>query len=112
MSLSILFFSQKSSKVSNCRILCLAADTTVGGGAVVKYDHVVSNWGGVYQLATGIFTAPYYELYSFSCSLMSHPGNYVYLSMVKNGKKKNIHFSVLCHFNLSTIFTNCLSCPK
>lgn len=53
----------------------LSTDTTVGGGAVVKYDHVVTNSGVAYQPATRIFTAPYDGLYSVSCSLMSHPGN-------------------------------------
>lgn len=63
----------------------LSSDTTVGGRAVVRYDHMVTNLGGAYQRTTGIFTAPYRGLYSFSCSLMSHSSNYVNLEMVKNG---------------------------
>lgn len=71
----------------------LSRDTTVGGRAVVKYDHVVTNWGGAYQPASGIFTAPFDGLYSFSCSLMSHPNSYVHLNMVKNGKIISTVFS-------------------
>lgn len=81
---SAAFFLQRSPVVAFTALL--STDTTVGGGAVVKYNHVVTNWGGAYQAVTGIFTAPFDGLYSFSCSLMSHPSNSVHLNMVKNGK--------------------------
>lgn len=71
----------------------LSSDTIVGARAVVRYDHVVTNLGGAYQRTTGIFTAPYRGLYSFSCSLMSHPSNTVHLEMVKNGKRVSTVFS-------------------
>lgn len=60
---------------------------TIGARAVVRYDHVVTNLGGAYRSTTGIFTAPFRGLYSFSYSLMSYPSNEVHLEMVKNGKR-------------------------
>lgn len=71
----------------------LSSDTIVGARAVVRYDHVVTNLGGAYQRTTGIFTAPYRGLYSFSCSLMSHPSNEVHLEMVKNGMRVSTVYS-------------------
>lgn len=71
----------------------LSSDTIVGARAVVRYDHVVTNLGGAYQRTTGIFTAPYRGLYSFSCTVMSHPSNNVPLEMVKNGKRVSTVFS-------------------
>lgn len=62
----------------------LSTNTKVTKGAVVKYDNVVTNCGGAYQPATGIFTAPYDGLYSFSCSLMPHPSNSAHVNMIKN----------------------------
>ena len=70
----------------------LSTDTTIGPPAILKYDHVVTNWGGAYQPTTGIFTAPYDGLYSISCSLMSHPSNYVHLEMMKNSQRISIVF--------------------
>ena len=71
----------------------LSKDTTIGPRAILKYDHVVTNWGGAYQPTTGIFTAPYDGVYSISCSLMSHPSNYVHLSIMKNGQSISIVLS-------------------
>ena len=65
----------------------LSNDTTIGPRAVLKYDQVLTNWGGAYEPTTGIFTAPYDGLYSLSCTLISHPNNFVHLKMVKNGQK-------------------------
>ena len=71
----------------------LSKDTTIGPHAVLKYDHVVTNWGGAYKPTTGIFTAPYDGLYSISCTLMSYPSNSVWLAMVKNGQKISVLYS-------------------
>ncbi|XP_055999789.1 complement C1q subcomponent subunit B-like [Ostrea edulis] len=71
----------------------LSKQTTVGAHAVVKYDHVLTNWGGAYQPTTGVFTAPYNGLYSISCSLMSRASNSVHVGITKNGKKMSIVFS-------------------
>ncbi|XP_056014407.1 complement C1q subcomponent subunit C-like [Ostrea edulis] len=71
----------------------LSKDTTVSAHAVVKYDRVLTNWGGAYQPTTGVFTAPYNGLYSISCSLMSHPSNSVHVNIVKNGKKMSVVYS-------------------
>ncbi|XP_055999788.1 hibernation-associated plasma protein HP-27-like isoform X4 [Ostrea edulis] len=71
----------------------LSKETTVGAYAVVKYDHVLTNWGGAYQPTTGVFTAPYNGLYSISCSLMSYPSNSVHLGIMKNGIKLSVVFS-------------------
>ncbi|XP_055999798.1 otolin-1-like isoform X2 [Ostrea edulis] len=71
----------------------LSKDTTVGSHAVVKYDHVLTNWGGAYQPTTGVFTAPYNGLYSISCTLMSFPKNYVHLGIMKNGIRLSVVFS-------------------
>ena len=71
----------------------LSKDTTIGPFATLKYDHVVTNWGGAYRPTTGIFTAPYDGLYSISCTLMSHPSNYVHLGIMKNGQIISILFS-------------------
>ena len=71
----------------------LSNDTTLGPRAILKYDHVVTNLGGAYQPTTGIFTAPYDGLYSMSCTLMSHPSNYVHLAMMKNGQSISLVFS-------------------
>ncbi|XP_048738850.1 complement C1q-like protein 2 [Ostrea edulis] len=71
----------------------LSKDTTVAAYAVVKYDHVLTNWGGAYQPTTGVFTAPYNGLYSFSCSLMSLPKNHVHLGIMKNGIRLSVVFS-------------------
>ena len=60
---------------------------------MLKYDQVLTNWGGAYQLTTGIFTAPYDGLYSIACTLMSYPSNPVHLQMVKNGKKISMLYS-------------------
>lgn len=65
----------------------LYSHKTIGARAVVRYDHVVTNLGGTYRSTTGIFTAPFRGLYSFSYSLMSYPNNEVHLVMVKNGKR-------------------------
>ncbi|XP_048738853.1 complement C1q subcomponent subunit A-like [Ostrea edulis] len=75
----------------------LSKHTTVGAHAVVKYDHVLTNWGGAYQPTTGFFTAPYNGLYSISCSLMSHPSNAVHVSITKNGKEMS-----MVHSNANT----------
>lgn len=80
----------------------LSSDTTVGARAVVRYDHVVTNLGGAYQRTTGIFTAPYRGLYSFSCSLMSSPSNHVHLEIVKNGKRVSTLFSAAHTFPQSS----------
>ena len=61
--------------------------TTLGPRAVLKYDQVLTNWGGAYEPRTGTFTAPYDGLYSLSCTLISHPNNFLHLKMVKNGQK-------------------------
>ena len=71
----------------------LSKDTTIGPFATLKYDHVVTNWGGAYRPTTGIFTAPYDGLYSISCTLMSHPSNHVHLEMMKNSQRISIVFS-------------------
>ena len=71
----------------------LSNDTTLGPRAILKYDHVVTNWGGAYEPTTGIFTAPYDGLYSISCTLMSSPSNHVHLKMMKNGERISIVFS-------------------
>ena len=71
----------------------LSKDTTIGPRAILKYDHVVTNWGGAYEPTTGIFTAPYDGLYSISCTLMSYPSNHVHLEMMKNGQRISILFS-------------------
>ena len=71
----------------------LSKDTTIGPRALLKYDHVVTNWGGAYQPTTGIFTAPYDGLYSISCTMMSSSSNYVHLEMMKNGQRISIVFS-------------------
>ena len=47
---------------------------------------MVTNWGGAYDLSTGIFTAPHDGLYSISFTLMGHPSNHVRLELVKNGR--------------------------
>lgn len=80
----------------------LSSDTIVGARAVVRYDHVVTNLGGAYQRTTGIFTAPYRGLYSFSCSLMSHPSNDVHLEMVKNGMRVSTVYSAAHTFPQSS----------
>lgn len=59
---------------------------TIRPKATVKYDHVVTNWGGAYDQPTGIFSAPYDGLYSISFTLMGHPSNNVRLELVKNGR--------------------------
>ncbi|XP_061182297.1 collagen alpha-1(X) chain-like [Saccostrea echinata] len=71
----------------------LSKDATVSGRQVVKYDKVLTNWGGAYNPKTGIFIAPYDGLYTISGTLMSHPTNYVHLEIVKNGIKMSILFS-------------------
>ena len=71
----------------------LSKDTTIGPRAILKYDIVVTNWGGAYRPTTGIFTVPYDGLYSISCTLMSHPSNYVHLTMMKNGQSISLVFS-------------------
>ena len=59
---------------------------SIASRVAVKYDHVVTNWGGAYQPSTSIFTAPYDGLYSISCTLMSDKSNTVYLEMGKMEK--------------------------
>ncbi|XP_048743452.2 uncharacterized protein LOC125656872 [Ostrea edulis] len=71
----------------------LSKDTTVSAYAVVKYDHVMTNWGGAYQPTTGVFTAPYNGLYSISCTLMSYYTNPVHLEVVKNGIRLSVVYS-------------------
>lgn len=71
----------------------LSTDITVPGGAAVRYDNVMTNCGGAYQPATGIFIAPYDGLYSFSCSLMTQPFNSAHVNMIKNGKIMSTLFS-------------------
>ena len=78
----------------------LSKDTTIGPRAILKYDHVVTNWGGAYEPTTGIFTAPYDGLYSMACSLMSSPSNRVYLAVMKNGQR------------VSTVFSNSKTYPQ
>lgn len=65
----------------------LSKRITVRPQAPVKYDHVVTNWGGAYNPSTGIFTAPYDGLYSISFTLMGNPSNEVRLEAVKNGER-------------------------
>ncbi|XP_056009960.1 complement C1q-like protein 3 [Ostrea edulis] len=62
----------------------VSKDITVASMAVVKYDHVLTNLGGAYQPKTGVFTVPYNGIYTISCSLLSHPANYVHLDIMKN----------------------------
>ncbi|XP_062589867.1 complement C1q tumor necrosis factor-related protein 4-like [Saccostrea cucullata] len=71
----------------------LSRDTTISGHGVVKYDHVLTNWGGAYNSQTGIFTAPYDGLYAISCTLMAQTSNSVHLQIVRNGKKMSILYS-------------------
>jgi hypothetical protein len=71
----------------------LSKDFTMNGHAVVKYDHVLTNWGGAYQPSTGVFTAPYNGLYSISCSMMAHPDNSAHVTIAKNGNKLSVVFS-------------------
>ncbi|XP_055999785.1 complement C1q-like protein 3 isoform X2 [Ostrea edulis] len=78
----------------------LSKATTVTAHAVVKYHHVLTNWGGAYQPTTGVFTAPYNGLYSFSCSLMSHPENHVHLGIMKSD------------IGLSVVFSNAKTYPQ
>ena len=65
----------------------LSKGITVRPQAPVKYDHVVTNWGGAYNPSTGIFTAPYGGLCSISFTLMGNPSNDVRLEAVKNGER-------------------------
>ena len=60
---------------------------------MLKYNHVVMNWGGAYKPTTGIFTAPSDGLYSISCTLLSYPSNSVHLEIVKNGRKISMVYS-------------------
>jgi hypothetical protein len=65
----------------------LSKTTNVNAKGVVKYDHVLTNLGGVYQPTTGVFTAPYNGLYSISCSLMSDESETANVRIMKNGIK-------------------------
>ena len=65
----------------------MSKDTTVGSKAVVKYNRVLSNVGRAYHPSTGIFTAPYKEIYSIFCSLQSDASNNVHLQITKNDAK-------------------------
>jgi hypothetical protein len=71
----------------------LTDDLTVQGSVVVKYDRVLTNWGGAYHPSTGMFTAPYNGLYSISCTLMANLDNAVHVAITKNGGKLSIMYS-------------------
>lgn len=87
LSMRFIFFLHKVQRSPVVAFTALlSTNTKVQRGAVVKYDNVVTNCGGAYQPATGIFTAPYDGLYSFSCSLMTQPFNAAHVNMIKNGK--------------------------
>jgi hypothetical protein len=65
----------------------------VQSNAIIKYDRVLTNWGGAYQPSAGVFTAPYNGLYSISCSMMAHPDNVVYAAIKQNGEKVSVLYS-------------------
>jgi hypothetical protein len=65
----------------------------VQGGAVIKYDRVLTNCGGAYQPSTGVFTAPFTGLYSISCTMMALPGNAVHVAINQNGENLSIVYS-------------------
>ncbi|XP_048774559.2 complement C1q-like protein 3 [Ostrea edulis] len=78
-------FACNSTGYGNVAFTALVSkDITVASMAVVKYDHVLTNLGGAYQPKTGVFTVPYNGIYTISCSLLSHPANYVHLDIMKN----------------------------
>ncbi|XP_061187364.1 complement C1q subcomponent subunit B-like [Saccostrea echinata] len=95
----VLNFCEGSTRCATCRkpvvafTAKLSKDTLIRGHDVVKYDQVLTNWGGTYNPRSGIFTAPYDGLYTISCTLMSHSTNDVLLKIVKNGKKMSKLYS-------------------
>jgi complement C1q subcomponent subunit B len=86
-----LFLPQNGRDVAFTAIL--SKDVTVKPNEVVKYDRMITNWGKAYQPSTGVFTAPYHGLYSFSCTLMAHQDYAVHVIICKNGKKQSQIFS-------------------
>jgi hypothetical protein len=64
----------------------LTTGAYLGDGQTVKYDNVITNYGGGYNRWTGHFTAPRKGLYQFTFSIMCPPGKHTSLVMVKNGK--------------------------
>ena len=81
------FFEQQSHHATVAFAALLSTDIAVPPKAPVKYDHVLTNWGGAYDPSTGTFTAPYNGIYSISFTLMGYPSNEVRLEVVKNGER-------------------------
>ena len=77
----------------------MTRDAYLGDGQAVKYNDVISNYGGGYNRWTGHFTAPLKGLYLFSCTIMADRGSYLHIEIVKNGKRIGAVHSNTSHWD-------------
>lgn len=68
---------------------------TLEKGHTFIFENVISNEGGGYSGATGIFTAPYSGLYYFTAHVCNYVGNHVLYAIVVDDRKiiSSLHFS-------------------
>ncbi|XP_076099269.1 complement C1q tumor necrosis factor-related protein 5-like isoform X2 [Mytilus galloprovincialis] len=65
----------------------LSATKSIGSGAVVPFDKVLTNEGKGFDPNTGIFTAPRKGFYQISATTMSAHGAYFHSYLMKNNEK-------------------------
>ena len=57
---------------------------------VIMFEHVIQNNGRAYDDVTCVFTAPYNGTYLFAVQVCSYEGEYGYIILVVDDKKKEI----------------------
>ena len=58
---------------------------TLGSDQVIKFDHIIENYGSAYNSLNGVFTSPVNGIYLFAVTVMTGNQNYVHVTIVKNG---------------------------
>ncbi|XP_070176061.1 complement C1q-like protein 3 [Littorina saxatilis] len=72
----------------------------MGIRGIIRFDKIVTNLSGGYNLGTGIFTAPYAGVYAFFCSIRSiNDRGWVTVSIVK-GNTKLAHATAMGKYDL------------